>query len=251
MNGGDALGGDGGHRLELGQTLQARLRLRRLAGLGAEAVDEALKVGALGLLLDARGGLLTGLLGDPALEIVVAAGVEVQLALAQVQDGVDRRVQQLAIVADDDGAVRILAQPRLEPHRAFEVEIVGRLVQKQQVRLGEQGGGQCHPHAPAAGELGHWAREVLGREAEPGQDLAGAGGGAVGVDLGQAVVDLGDPLGRCGLQLGIERVALRVGGQDGVEQARGRGRGAPGRRWRCGRRAAARSRRCPATACQG
>ena len=160
------------------------------------------------------GGLQPRLLGAHALEVVVAAGVEVELAFADVQDGVDRVVQQLAVVADDQGGVRIFLQPRLEPQRAFQVEVVGRLVEQQQVGLGEQRRGQRHAHAPAAGELRHRPRQVVGGEAEAGEDFGGARRRAVGVDLDQAGVDLAHLLRRGGLQRGVERVALGVGGED-------------------------------------
>ena len=68
-------------------------------------------------------------------------------------------------------------QPRLEPERAFEVEIVGRFVEQQQVGLGEQRGRQRHPHPPAAGELRHRPGQVRRREAQAAQDLGGAGRG--------------------------------------------------------------------------
>ena len=41
-------------------------------------------------------------------------------------------------MADDDHGVRIVREMVLEPERAFEVEIVGRLVEQQQVGLREQ-----------------------------------------------------------------------------------------------------------------
>ena len=52
-------------RLELGQALDARLRLRGLARLGAEAVDETLQMRALGVLLGLGGGLQPVLLRPP------------------------------------------------------------------------------------------------------------------------------------------------------------------------------------------
>ena len=96
-----------GDRLQLGEALDARLRLGRLRGLGLEAVDEALQVRALGLLLGLGRGLEPGLLGPALLEVVVAAGVEFELAAGDVQDRVDRVVQELAVVADDQGRVRV------------------------------------------------------------------------------------------------------------------------------------------------
>src|SRR5208282_4418884 len=118
------------YRLQLGQPLDARLSLRGLAGLRSEPIDEALQMGALGFLLGPGRRLQPVLFRASRFKIVVAAGVKVELALAQVEDGVDRVVQKLAIVADDQGGMRIFLEPRLEPERTFEVEVVGGLVQE-------------------------------------------------------------------------------------------------------------------------
>ena len=57
------------------QRLQARLRLARLAGLVAEAVDEGLHVLALHILLGLGGRLQGEALAARMLEIVIAAGM--------------------------------------------------------------------------------------------------------------------------------------------------------------------------------
>ena len=97
--------------------------------------------------------------------------------------------------------------------------MVGRFVQQQQVRLGEQRRCQGHPHAPAAAELRHGAGLGGGVEPQSGQDGGGAGGGCVGADGAQALVDF--------RQAGRERVIglnqqgepLRVALQHRVQQA--------------------------------
>jgi len=159
-------------------------------------------MGAFGLLLGAGRRLQPRLFRAPPLEIVVAAGVEIELALAQVQNGVDRVVQELAVVADDQRGVRIFLQPRFEPKRALEVEVIGRLVEQQQVGLREQGGCERHPHAPAAREFRHRSVEIGGGEAEPGENFGRSCGRAIGIDLDQAGIDVAHPLGRSGLELG-------------------------------------------------
>ena len=121
----------------------------------------------------------------------------------------DRAVQELTVVADHDRRLWVLAQPRFEPERALEVEVVGRLVQQQEVGFGEKGGGQRHAHAPAAGELGHRTVQVWVTNPSPVQDLRGARGRAVGVDLGQ-------PRGR-------SRRGVRAG-QSPARPSAGRGR---------------------------
>src|SRR6202035_608202 len=89
-----------------------------------------------------------------ALERGVAAAVERELSTVEVQDPVDRVVEKIAIVADDDHRARIAREVLLQPQGAFEVEIVGRLVEEKEIGLGEQGCGESQAHAPAAGELG-------------------------------------------------------------------------------------------------
>ena len=110
----DTLLDDLGDWFELGESLDARLRLGRLACLGPEPVDEALQVRAFGLLLGASRRLQPRLFRAPRFEFVVAAGVKLELAVAQMQDGVDGIVEQFAIVADDQRGMRIFlrAAPR-------------------------------------------------------------------------------------------------------------------------------------------
>jgi hypothetical protein len=53
-------------------------------------------------------------------------------------DHVHRAVEQPAVMADDDRGAGEAREPPFQPHRRFEVEVVGRLVQQQQVGLEEQ-----------------------------------------------------------------------------------------------------------------
>ena len=157
-----ALLDDGRDRLKLCQPLHAGLRLGCLAGLGTEPIDEALKMGALCFLLVAGGGLQAKLLAAAAFEIVVAAGIKVQLTLAHVEDCVDRIVEQFPVMADDEGRVRVLPEACLEPEGAFEIEVVGRLVEQQQVGLGKKRSRQRNAHSPAAGKLRHRTSQISG-----------------------------------------------------------------------------------------
>ena len=59
---------------------------------------------------------------------------------------------------DDQAAIRPRPGPHEvvgEPGDTFDVEMVGRLVQEEQVGLGHQGRGQCHPATLAAGHRAH------------------------------------------------------------------------------------------------
>ena len=55
-------------------------------------------------------------------------------------------------MADDENRVAIGADIVLQPDHAFQIEIVGRLVQQQHVRFGKQRRSQRHTHPPAAGK---------------------------------------------------------------------------------------------------
>ena len=66
-------------------------------------------------------------------------------------------------------AVQVL----LEPVARLEIEMVGRLVEQQQVRLAEQQLGQREAHLPAAGERVGRPLEIRRLEAEPLQDRRG------------------------------------------------------------------------------
>ena len=209
-----------GDRLHPLQHFHARLRLARLRGLGLEAVDKGLQplalvglpLGVLGVEHFARGALF--------LERGVGALVERQLAAIEVQDLVDRGVEQVAVMADDDHGARIVRQMILEPQRAFEIEIVGGLVQQQQIGRGEQRRGERDPHAPAAGKFRTRTRLVGGRKSEAAQDRGRARRRRVGVDVDEPGLDLGDPVRIVrGLGLAQQRVALEIGLQHDFDQA--------------------------------
>ena len=77
-------------------------------------------------------------LGADAGEAVVAAGIECELAILEMQDRAHGAVQKPAVVADDDDRVGVFRQIAFQPQRPFEVEVIGRLVEQQQVGLLEQ-----------------------------------------------------------------------------------------------------------------
>ncbi len=179
------------HRRHFFQRLDTALRLARLAGGCAEAIDEGLHVRPLRLYLHRGFGLQHGLLGAYAHKLVVAAGRHVQPPLVQMGDRLHAAVQQALVMAHHQGGAGEFRQPGFQPERGFQVQMVGRLVQQQQVRVAEQHGRQRHAHAPAAGEAVHRPRLGVRVEAQAGQDGGGAGRGGVGVDGAEPFPDGG------------------------------------------------------------
>ena len=173
--------------------------------------------------------------GADADELVEAAGGERNLALVEVGDRFHRAIEQVAVVRDDQCGAGKAGEPGFQPQRRFQVEVVGRLVEQQQVRVGEQRGCQGDAHAPAAGELADRPRLGGFVEAEAGEDGGGARRGGVGADGDQPVVHLGEAVRVGGFGFGQQGEAFGIALQDGVEQRQRPLRRFLPRRWPCGR----------------
>ena len=217
-----ALGRHASDRLQLCDRLHAALRLARLRGLVAKAVHKRLHVLAMCVLLCARRVLHRQPLGPRAFERVVGAGVERELLVLQMQDRIDRGVQEIAVVADQNHRPRKALEKLLEPERPFEIEIVRGLVEQQQVGLREQHGRQRHPHPPPARELRTRTKLLNRIEAEARENLGRPRRRPVRADVGKPRLDLSNPdRVMRGFGLRDQRRALDVGFEHGVEQ-RGR-----------------------------
>ena len=111
-----------------------------------------------------------------------------------MQDVLGNTVQQIALVAHHDEACPIGFEEEFEPQRRLEIEMVRRLVEQQQVGLGEQQRRERHPHAPSAGECVERAMLRLLVEAEAGENARGPRRGAMRIDGVQPVMDLADAM---------------------------------------------------------
>ncbi|ELP47394.1 30S ribosomal protein S5 [Mycobacterium avium subsp. paratuberculosis S5] len=114
-----------------------------------------LQLGVLAALHRQAVGLLLQIGRIVALVGVGAAAVEFENPLRDV-------VQEVAVVGDRQHRARVGRQVLFEPLHAFGVQVVGGLVQQQQVGLGQQQLAQRHPAAFATGQVRH---RVVGRRA--------------------------------------------------------------------------------------
>jgi hypothetical protein len=144
----------------------------------------------------------------------------------QVPDLVDHPVEQIDVVADHHDTAVVRAQEVAQPGDRVGVEVVGRLVEQQRRRAGEQDPGQLDPPALAAGQR---AQRLV--QHPVGKPQVGADPGRLG--LGRVAAERGEPV----LQPAVAahgRVAGRVVGglgqldlgllqvvQQGVEAAGG------------------------------
>ena len=102
------------------------------------------------------------------------AGVLVQVEVFHLDDPGDHRVEELPVVRDDDRGAAVVAEPVFEPFDAGHVEVVGGLVQQQDVRTLQQDLGQGGAVAPPAGEFVDRAGAVGVAEPQRGQDCVDA-----------------------------------------------------------------------------
>ena len=98
--------------------------------------------------------------------VAVVADVVGERAQRQIGDARDDGVEEEAVVRHEDDRVRVGVEVFLEPVARFEIEVVRRLVEQQQVRLAEQQLGERDAHLPAAGKRLGRPGEVGGPEAE-------------------------------------------------------------------------------------
>mmetsp|Transcript_6209 Transcript_6209/g.19203 ORF Transcript_6209/g.19203 Transcript_6209/m.19203 type:complete len:283 (-) Transcript_6209:832-1680(-) len=116
------------HALE---RLDARLDERGAVGIEAEAIDEGLHVFALDLVRFCRTLCVSNALRHRADKRAVVAFVGRELLAVQVDDVSTHTVEELPRMRHDEQSLRPLDQVLLQPQHCVQVQMVGRLVQKQ------------------------------------------------------------------------------------------------------------------------
>src|SRR5205823_1830585 len=167
---GPGAGGGHDHAVEPFERLDSALDLARLAELVPEPLDEALRLRDLALLHGRRPLQL----GDPLLALLdkvrVVADVLRQRSAPQLRYTIGDGVDEVTVVADQHEATGVGGEEPLQPLDARQVEVVGRLVEQQHVRVLEQQLGERHAHHPATRKGADVALDVSIGEAKPGQD---------------------------------------------------------------------------------
>ena len=111
---------------------------------------------------------------------------------------------------DDHHRAVALVEHLLEPADRVDVQVVGRLVEQEDVGIGEQGLGEQDPQFPTRRHFAHRAFMLLLCNADSRQQLAGARLGGVAVEFGEPRLQVGRPhivvVGR--VRVRIDPVAL-------------------------------------------
>ena len=177
----------------VGQALHSAVEDLRLAGHGLVAAAEARR-GAreAGHLFDAL-AILSGLLRLPCGALLeearVRAAVHVEASVLERQHAVDRIVEQRDVVGDHEDARARRPQELHDPCLGVEVEVVGGLVEDQQLATGVEQSGELQAPALPAREHPDVAVELSLAEPHAGGDAAHLSLGLVAAQRGEALLE--------------------------------------------------------------
>ena len=187
--------GGGGQLLdgELVQQLAAGSGLLGLGLVGGESGDKLLEfldlvLVALVLLLDEVLHQLGGLVPE-----VVVAHVHLDLVVVDVHDVGAHGVEEVTVVADHDDSAVVVQQEVVEPLHGGNVQVVGGLVQQQDVGVAEQGLCQQHLHLETGVQGLHVVIVQVHPNAQALENAAGVGLGLVAAHLGVLCLEVGGP----------------------------------------------------------
>ena len=122
---------------------------------GLVAGDEVLQIRDF-LLLSVVGGLQLGLLrGINLCELIIVSHVAGERPVIHVIDQIDHAVEKRNVMGDQDEGVFIIQKVTLQPFDVRLVQIVGGLIQQQNVRLFQKKLSQKDSGTLAAGKLGY------------------------------------------------------------------------------------------------
>ena len=151
----------------------AALVLARDAGLGG-------RVAACGRCGFACGCGLSALFFHRAFLDVVAdvSGKESgRFAGAKLEGFADHRIEERAVVRNDQHAAGVVGERALQDILRLHVEVVGRLVEDQEICRAQQHADECHARAFAAGEHADFFEDIVAAEKKAAEKVAGVGCG--------------------------------------------------------------------------
>ena len=125
------------------------------------------------------------------------------VAAIELEDPAGDVVEEVAIVRDGDDGARVVLEEALEPGDRFGVEMVGRLVEQQQVRRLQQQAAERHAAPFAARErrdvgIGRRQAQRVHRQLEPRVEVPAVGRFDAVLDLALLLEDLVHLFGRTG-----------------------------------------------------
>ena len=125
------------------------------------------------------------------LEAAEVARIGIDAAVVDMQHAPDHGIEEIAVVRDDEQGAGVGLQPALQPEHGVEIEVVGGLVEQQQLRRAHQRSGEIGAHAQSARELRDGAVDVGRREAETVEQPRSAAAGGIRAAMSEFGVQSG------------------------------------------------------------
>ncbi|RMU70218.1 hypothetical protein ALP23_05335, partial [Pseudomonas syringae pv. apii] len=179
-------------QLDLVDCLGSGRGLLGFRGVGREAADERLQFGNLCFLLGVVGQQLLAGLGRHGHVLVIVAREQAQLAVIQVSHVRAHAVQEVTVVGDDDHQAVTLGQDVFQPANGVDVQVVGRFVEQQHFRIGEQCLRQQNAQLPARRDFAHRTVVLFDADTQAQQQFTGAGFGGITVHFRKLGFQLGN-----------------------------------------------------------
>ncbi|MNM63585.1 hypothetical protein D3C81_749550 [compost metagenome] len=123
--------------------------------------------------------------------LVVVAWEQTQLTVVQVSHVRAHAVEEVTVVGNDDHGAVTRLENRFQPADGVDVQVVGRFVEQQHVRVREQRLGQQDTQLPARCHFAHRAEVLFQRNTQSQQQFTGTGFGGVAVHFGEFGFQLG------------------------------------------------------------
>ena len=137
--------------------------------MAAIALDQLPLSGDLvGLRVDVLGLAGVAFLALPVIRGVVATE-DRELPVAQLPDAIDRRVEECTIMRRDDEGARASPKVLLQPLERVEIQVIGRLVQQQEIGIRDHEAGERAARLLPSGHLGGRTGPFVAGEAQPRQ----------------------------------------------------------------------------------
>ena len=203
----------GGRHLLDGQLVQELPAAGSLLGLGlvaGKALDERLQLPdlilpAFLLVVHERLHHLAGFVPE-----IIVADIELDLVVVDIHNMGTDVVQEPAVMADHDQRAREFHEEILKPGDGAVVQVVGRLVQQEDVRISEQRLGQQHLELVAGLELAHHHGMFFRGNSQPRQQGSGVAFRVPAVHFGKLAFQLRGlfAVRLAEVRLGVQRVFL-------------------------------------------
>ncbi len=160
--------------LDLLQLLDPRLHLGGVTHPRPEAGNEILLFGKHLLLAPVTGQQLFPPDFPLAQVKIIVAAVGGHVLVGHFDNPADHPVHELAVMTGhQQGALEIVHQPFFQPDNGFDVEVVGRLVEEEHIRVDGEDAGQGDAHLPAAAKGLDRKMPAVAADAQPGQHRLG------------------------------------------------------------------------------